>query len=256
MTTYLDAATATLPEVRAFAARCPFAIVPVGSTEQHGPHLPLNTDTLIAERLAFEIARRSVGLVLPAMPIGYAWVWRDIPGTVTLRFETYMRFVRDVAESLERWDIRAVFFISGHGSNPQPIKHAVRELIHDQLDMKVLFDVYAGIDQMLAEADSKPWHSHIHAEEIETSMMLDIAPQLVRMELAAADYPPIPADYGKSEMSMGNLLQSGVFGDPRSATAAKGARWIELAAERSAGLWLEFLSRHTLYQGGGPGTAS
>lgn len=249
MNPWLDAGKARLPEIRAFAERFPFAILPVGSTEQHGPHLPLNTDTLIAERIALETAKRSVGLVLPAMPVGYAWVWRDIPGTVTLRFETYMRFVRDVAESLERWGIKAVFLISGHGSNPQPIKHAVRELIHDQLGIKVLFNVYAGLDQMLAEADSERWQPEIHAEEIETSMILDIAPDLVRMDLAEADYPPLPADYAKSELSMGHIMRSGVFGDPRPATAEKGRRWIGIAAERSADLWLGYLARHHLYDG-------
>ena len=142
-----------------------------------------------------------------------------------------------------------VFLISGHGSNPQPIKHALRELIHGQLSIKVLYDVYAGIDQMLAEADSRRWHTEIHAEEIETSMMLAIAPELVRMELAAADYPPLPPDYGKSELSMGHLMRSGVFGDSRPATAEKGRRWIDLAAERSAKLWLDFLARHGLHYG-------
>ena len=246
---YLEASSATLPDIRDFAARCPFAILPVGSTEQHGPHLPLATDTMIAERIALETARRSLGLVLPAIPVGYAWVWRDVPGTLTLRFDTYMRCVRDVAESLERWGIKALFLISGHGSNPQPIKHAVRELIHDRLGIRVLYDVYAGIDQMLTEAESQRWHTEIHAEEIETSMMLAIAPALVRMELAEPDYPPVPPDYGKSELSMGHLMRSGVFGDPRQASAEKGRRWIEIAAARSAKLWLDYLARHGLYDG-------
>jgi creatinine amidohydrolase len=249
MNAFLEAGTARLPEIREFAARYPFAILPVGSTEQHGPHLPLDTDNRIAERIALETARRSVGLILPTVPLGYAWVWRDVPGTLTLRFDTYMRMVRDIAESLERWNIKAVFLLSGHGSNPQPIKHAVRELIHDQLGIKVLFDVYAGLDQMLKEADSKRWHTEIHAEEIETSMMLAIAPDLVRMDLAEADYPPVPADYAKSELSMGHLMRSGVFGDPGAATAEKGQRWLDLAAERSATLWLDFLKRHDLYDG-------
>ncbi len=248
MNKWLEAGKATLPEIRDFAAQYPFAILPVGSTEQHGAHLPLDTDNLIAERMALETGRRSVGLVLPTMPIGYAWVWRDVPGTLTLRFDTYMRFVRDIAESLERWGIKAVFLISGHGSNPQPIKHAVRELIHEQLGIRVLYDVYAGLDRMLAEADSKRWHTEIHAEEIETSLMLAIAPELVRMDLAEADYPPVPSDYAKSELSMGHIMRSGVFGDPRPATAEKGHRWIEYAAERSAALWLEYLARHGLYQ--------
>jgi creatinine amidohydrolase len=250
MTMWLDAGRATFPEIRDFATRCPFAIFPVGSTEQHGPHLPLNTDTLIAERMASETAKRSVGLVLPAMPVGYAWVWRDVPGTMTLGFETYMRVVSDVAESLERWGIKAVFLISGHGSNPQPIKHAVRELIHDRLGIKVLYDVYAGLDRMLAETESKRWHTEIHADEIETSIMLAIAPELVRMELAEADYPPVPSDYAKSELSMGQLMRSGVFGDPRPASAEKGRRWIAYAAERSAKLWLDYLARHGLYEEG------
>jgi creatinine amidohydrolase len=249
MTGWLEASKARLPEIRSFAKQYPFAIFPVGSTEQHGPHLPLATDTLIAERIALETAKRSVGLVLPAMPVGYAWVWRDIPGTMTLRFDTYMHFVRDIAESLDRWGIKAIYLISGHGSNPQPIKHALRELIHDHLGIRVLYDVYAGLEQMLAEADSKRWHTEIHAEEIETSMMLAIAPDLVRMDLADADYPPLPADYAKSELSMGNLMRSGVFGDPRAATAEKGLRWLELAADRSAKLWIEFLRRHHLYDG-------
>ena len=249
MNAFLEAGKARLPEIREFATRYPFAIFPVGSTEQHGPHLPLDTDTRIAERIAFETARRSVGLVLPSMPLGYAWVWRDIPGTLTPRFDTYMAMVRDIAESLERWGIKAIFLLSGHGSNPQPIKHAVRELIHDRLGIKVLFDVYAGLDQMLQESESRRWHTEIHAEEIETSMMLAIAPELVRMDLADADYPPVPADYAKSELSMGHIMQSGVFGDPRAATVEKGQRWLDLAAERSARLWLGFLTRHGLYHG-------
>jgi creatinine amidohydrolase len=246
---FLEARKAQLPEIREFIKAYPFAIFPVGSTEQHGPHLPLDTDNLIAERIAFETARRSVGLVLPTMPLGYAWVWRDIAGTLTLRFDTYMRMIRDVTESLERWGIKAIFLLSGHGSNPQPIKHALRELIHDHLGIKVLYDVYAGLDEMLKETDSKRWHTEIHAEEIETSMMLAIAPELVKMELAEADYPPVPADYARSELSMGHLMRSGVFGDPRPATADKGRRWIDLAAARSAKLWLGFLKRHDLYDG-------
>lgn len=248
-TAYLEAARARLPEIREFARQYPFAILPVGSTEQHGPHLPVNTDTLIAERMALEIARRSVGLVLPALPFGYAWVWRDVPATVTLRFDTYMAVVRDIAESLERWGIRAVYIVSGHGSNPQPIKHAIRELIHGKLGIKVLYGMYAGIGEMLAEAESRRWHDDIHAEEIETSLMLAIAPELVRMDLAAPDYPPVPADYGQSELAMGHFMRSGVFGDPTRATAEKGRRWIDLAAGRSAALWLGYLAERGLYPG-------
>src|SRR4029077_8658684 len=107
--------------------------------------------------------------------------------------------------------------------------------------IEVLFDVYAGLDQMLKESSSPRWHTEIHAEEIETSMILAIAPELVRMDLAEADSPPVPPDYARSELSMGHLMRSGVFGDPRAATAEKGRRWLDLPAERSAGLSLGVL---------------
>ena len=253
MTPYLLAGTATLPQVRDFTARYPFAILPVGSTEQHGPHLPLDTDNCIAERVAWETARRSVGLVLPTLTLGYAWAWQGVPGTLSLSFDTYRAVIRDVAESLDRWGIKGLFVLSGHGANPQVVKHAIREDIHGRFGIRVLNSFYGGLDTMLAEADSDRWHKDLHAEELETSMMLAIAPDTVRMDLAAADYPPVPTDYGASELSMGHLMRGGVFGDPTPATAEKGDRWLAIAGEQSAALWLSFLGRHRLYPDGTAG---
>ncbi|WP_306119871.1 MULTISPECIES: creatininase family protein [unclassified Roseitalea] len=247
MTTWIDARRATMDEIAAFARDFPFAILPVGSFEQHGPHLPLDTDNRIAEAMAIETARRSVGMVLPVLNVGYAWVWRGKPGIVTLRFDTYMAVIRDIAESLSGWGVKALFVLSAHGSNPQPVKHAIRELIHEKHDIAVLNSLYAGLKEMLAECDSEQWANDIHAEEIETALMLAIAPELVHMDRAAADYPPVPDDYGKSELSMGMFMRSGVFGDPTPATADKGRRWLELGGRRSAELWLGYLRRRGLY---------
>ena len=158
---WMDARYATLPEITEFAAKFPYAILPVGSFEQHGPHLPLDTDNIIAQHMAIETARHSVGLVLPCLSIGYAWVWRGKPGTLTLRFDTYMRVIRDVAESLEGWGIKALFVLSGHGSNPQPVKHAIRELIHEKHRIHVLNSLYLGQSEMLAEAEIKTWHERL-----------------------------------------------------------------------------------------------
>jgi creatinine amidohydrolase len=191
---FLEAGSATLPEIRAFVERVPYAILPVGSTEQHGPHLPISTDTLIAEAMALATARRSLGLVLPALPLGYAWVWRDVPASLTLGFDTYAAVIRDTVESLAWWGVKAVYVISGHGANPQVIKHALRERIHGRIDVKLLYGMYGGLPEMMAEAESPTWHGDLHAEEIETSLMQAIAPHLVRMDLAAADYQQVPAD--------------------------------------------------------------
>lgn len=246
MTDWLDARSATMEEVAAFAARRPFAILPMGSFEQHGPHLPLDTDNRLAEAMALATARQSTGLVLPVLNMGYAWVWQGKPGTLSLRFDTCMAVVRDLAESLDGWGIRALFVLSGHGANPQVVKQAIREHIHGRMGIKVLNSLYMGIPEMRAEAASPDWAGDFHAEEIETSLMLAVAPDLVRMDRAAADFPPVPPDYGRSELSMGHLMRSGVFGDPTPATAEKGRRWFDLGGRRSAELWLSFLRRHGL----------
>lgn len=244
--TFLVMGDATRPEIEAFVARFPVAIVPMGSTEQHGPHLPTATDTIIAEAIALRTAQRSMGLVLPAQPYGYAWVWKGVPASLTMNFDSYVRMIHDTAESLLSWGVKAIYFMSGHGANPQVIKHALRETIADKMDVQVLFGMYEGLRVMVAEADSDDWLGDLHAEEVETSLMLALAPELVQMDKAVRDYPEAPADYGKSELSMRHVMNTGVFGDATCATREKGKRWLELAADRSAALWLQFLERHGL----------
>ena len=243
---HLEMGKATRPEIEAFVARCPVAIVPMGSTEQHGPHLPTATDTIIAEAIALRTAARSKGLVLPAQPYGYAWVWKGVPASLTMNFDSYVKMVHDTAQSLASWGIKAIYFLSGHGANPQVIKHALRETISDKIDVKVLYGMYQGLGEMMAEADSDDWLGDLHADEIETSLMLALAPELVHMDLAVRDYPEAPSDYGKSEESMRHVMNTGVFGDATRATREKGERWLELAADRSAAFWINFLNRHDL----------
>jgi creatinine amidohydrolase len=243
---FLEMGKATRPDIEAFVARCPVAIVPLGSTEQHGPHLPTATDTIIAEAIALRTAQRSRGLVLPAQPLGYAWVWKGVPASLTMNFDSYVKMIHDTAESLASWGVKAIYFMSGHGANSQVVKHALRETISDKLDVKVLYGMYEGIREMVAEADSDDWHGDLHAEEIETSLMLALAPELVQMDKAVRDYPEAPADYGQSEESMRHVMNTGVFGDATRATPEKGARWLDLAADRSAAFWSGFLDRHDL----------
>lgn len=239
---WLDAADATLPEVRAFLEAHPYALLPVGATEQHGPHLPLATDTLLAERFVREIARRAGGLVLPSLPFGYSWTWRDVPGTLTLAFDTYLAVVHDLAASAQRSGVRALAIVSGHEANRQPIKYAIRERIADALGLPVIQLFYPGLQALLAEADSPAWKGGmLHAEEFETSLMLHHRPDLVRMEAAVRDYPEAPATFGLTVRTMGDLMGSGVFGDATVADAAKGARWLARTAEDAAALWTAFL---------------
>jgi creatinine amidohydrolase len=245
--TRLDAAEATLPEVRAFLASHPYALLHVGATEQHGPHLPLATDTLLAERFVREIARRAGGLVLPSLAFGYSWTWRDVPGTLTLAFDTYLSVMHDLAESAQRSGVRALAIVSGHEANRQPIKYAIRERIADALGLPVIQLFYPGLQALLADADSPAWTGGmLHAEEFETSLMLHHRPDLVRMEAAVRDYPDAPATFGLTVRTMGDLMGTGVFGDATVASVEKGARWLARTADAAAALWIGFLAMHDL----------
>ena len=168
-TNWLDAATATWPECHDFLKRHPFAILPMGATEQHGVHLPQNTDTILAETLAFHVAQRSSGLVLSALPIGYSWVWRDYAGALTLSFDTFRAVIKDIARSFKRNACRALLIITAHGANREPM--------------------------------------NFHAEEFETSLMLYLRPELGRMDRAVKEYPPDSMNYELSSLPMGVLSE-------------------------------------------------
>ena len=217
----------------------------MGATEQHGPHLPQNTDTLLAQAVAAEVARQTRGLLLPALALGYSWVWRDYPGTLSLSFDTLQEVVKDVARSLERGGCRALLILHGHGANTNPVKYALRELT-DELELRVLHVCYPHVEQLKEAVESEMWSGgNIHAEEVETSMMLHLYPELVRMERAVREYPEPAIEYDMSSLPMGALSRSGVFGDATVATAEKGARFEAMWVESSAALWTEFLGETT-----------
>lgn len=242
---YLDAAVATWEEAKAYLAQCPAAILPLGATEQHGPHLPQNTDTILAWEICRRVAERSAGYLLPPVPITYSWVWRNFPGSPWLRTETFAAVVRDIVLSLDRGGVRAMLIVTGHGANQAPLKYAVREL-SDQSRVAILHGPPYGIDEIARKMESRLWLGsyELHADELETSLMLALRPDLVRMDRAVSDYPPIPADYGHTVAGMGDLARTGVFGDATRASAEKGARWLEQIVEGQTRLWAEFLHRH------------
>ena len=178
---YIDAATTTWQQCRDFLQRYPFAILPLGATEQHGLHLPQNTDSLIAEAMALQVGKQSLGMILPTIPIGYSWVWRDYPGSLTLSFDTFRSLIKDIVLSLDRNGCRGLLILTTHGANPQPIKYSIRELI-DHSPIRILRVFYPNLSEIMVDADSPTWQpTNFHAEEFETSLMLHLHPHLVDM---------------------------------------------------------------------------
>lgn len=205
----------------------PVAILPLGATEQHGHHLPLGVDIMLAEGISRLVVEETGALLLPAVPFGYSWVWRDIPGTVSIQQHIVELVIKDVAHSVSRYGIELLALINGHDANNASMKYAAREL-QDELDMLINYFFYPGLTDLMAEyCDSPTWHGMIHACELETSLMLALYPEQVQMERAVADYPEKPSLYGKSTVSLGDLSKSGVYGDATRATADKGRQMLD-----------------------------
>jgi creatinine amidohydrolase len=211
-------------------------ILPLGSTEQHGPHLPVGTDNYLARELALRVARRVGGVILPVFPFGQVWSAARFPGTISLREETLVSLLCDVVESLARQGARTVALLSAHMGNLGPAQRAAR-LLKDRVDVHVLVFAYPRVREVSEGiTHSALWRESLfHAGEIETSLLLAVRPDVCRMDRAIRSYPEAPPDLEFGAHRWDEFNPSGVFGDATVATAGKGeallARWTAIIAE-------------------------
>lgn len=216
----------TRDEVQTAVGEFPVAILPLGATEQHGHHLPIGTDIFLAEGISRKLSEKTGAVLLPTLPFGYSWVWRDIPGTVSLQQHHVEAAIKDVAHSVARYGIKMLVLINGHDANNASMKYATRELA-DELDIPVIYLFYPNLNKIMEQhCESPTWHGMIHACEFETSLMLALKPELVDLSKAVREYPEQPRLYGKSSISLGDLSKSGVYGDATLATKEKGEKML------------------------------
>lgn len=234
----------TGPEIRAVAARPgALAVLPIGSLEQHGPHLPVITDTASASAAAIRGARLVADempvLVLPGLWTGMSEHHLPFGGTISLNFTELRGVLSGIVRSLRAIGFARLLVVNGHGGNVDPLAVAARELAHDYgLPVVACTPWYLTKAQIpeIAETAETP----AHACEGETSVMLAITPDLVRtdrLDDAVQQRPdPVPSFDGLSRFwSFSERAPvTGVRGDPRSATAAKGERFLDLQAEALA----------------------
>ncbi|HEU5138969.1 MAG TPA: creatininase family protein [Bacillales bacterium] len=229
----------TRDEVKEKIETFPVAILPLGATEQHGHHMPLGVDVFLAEGISRKLSERTGALMLPSMPFGYSWVWRDIPGTVSLQQDHVEDTIKDVAHSVSRYGVKLLIIVNGHDANKSSMKYAARELM-DELSMPVIYLFYPNLEQIMEQyCESPNWHGMIHACEFETSLMLALKPELVDMKKAVKEYPDKPNLYGLSTISLGDLSKSGVYGNATLATKEKGEKMLNRFVEEMEKLIFE-----------------
>lgn len=233
----------TRDQVADAAEEFPVAILPLGATEQHGHHLPLGVDIFLSEGISKRLSEKTGSLLLPAMPFGYSWVWRDIPGTVSLQQNHVEAVIKDVAHSVKRYGIKMLVLVNGHDANNASMKYAARELM-DELNIPVVYLFYPNLQDTIKEhCESPTWHGMIHACEFETSLMLALKPELVDMSKAVREYPKKPNLYGMSTISLGELSESGVYGDATLASKEKGEKMLDFFVLEMEKLLLEAYSQ-------------
>lgn len=216
----------TMPEFVAGLEKTRTVYIPIGSTEEHGPHLPLSTDTLQAVSVGRRLAERRCIFVAPAIPYGVCRSTCCHPGTLSITTQTLKALVRDVVVSLYRHGLRNFILLTGHagGTHNAALIDAGEELLDRFNDLKiaVLTEYQLASDEgrglIETEGDS-------HAGEIETSRMLHSHPHLVKGD-AEREFPRFPK--GILVRDKRKFWQGGVWGDPGKASAEKGLRIEEL----------------------------
>jgi creatinine amidohydrolase len=218
----------TWPEVaEAFEADVP-VIVPIGAaSKEHGHHLPMKTDWLLARALAEGIAARLPVLIAPIVPFGYYPVFRTYPGSQHLSADTFVRLLTELLEGLIDQGAKRIAIVNTGVSTEGPAGLATRGVL-ERRGIKI---GVADIRRLGRKADRLLKQQFGgHADERETSVLLAIAPDLVRIDLARPDYgkepPPgifaTPTTMQSTDAGAADYSETGAFGDPTLASAEKG----------------------------------
>jgi creatinine amidohydrolase len=236
------------PEVRRAVAEERVPVVPIGTLEDHGPHLPIDTDVTLVESICRAAVARLEGraVLLPAVVHGYSPHHMDFPGAVTIGWDTFCRYCTDVATSLVRHGFTRVLLVNGHGSNQNLVEMAARLAMVEHPESLVAASFYLSgpaSAEVIARVRESDRGGMAHACELETSLYLHVAPEAVDMSAAVDErgYPSSNAlwmDWSDGPLKLmpwwSSFSHSGVQGDATKASAEKGAVLFEAAVSEIA----------------------
>jgi creatinine amidohydrolase len=219
-------------------------ILPIGAVEEHGAHLPLNTDSLqpefITERVVSELREESIDiLIAPPIRYGICNATRNFAGTISLSFDTFRAFIQEVLEELGRHGVKHIVVLSGHAGRVHmaALRVAGEAVLEKYPDIKLMllsdYDIiYKYIDEKFPAWDG-------HAGSVETSRIMAIKPDLVKEEgeLSRVGLPPFMI-----LRSPEKYFPSGVMGDPTAASREQGVEWNDLVVDELKKLITNMLS--------------
>lgn len=233
------------PEMNEAISQQPVVILPTGSTEQHGRHLPLDVDLFLTESICHELGKRADGsvLVLPPIPYGLNLHHIDFPGTIHVEPEVFIAYCLNVTKSVAYHGFEKILLVNGHGSNYPLVDLIARRTTLETASLCAAIHYFAFATETFKSI--KDTEVVAHADEFETSLYLHLAPERVQMDKANAD-DDVRGTYVSSDSTSpyvrfndywSRWTDLGVHGDPRTATAEKGKVIFDAAV---AGL-LEFV---------------
>lgn len=245
------------PQVRDVVGEDRVCLIPAGTLEDHGPHLPIDTDT----RIASEICRRAAAalpddvVLLPPIIHGYTPHHMAFPGPITIGWETFVKHAVDIGTSLARHGFRRMLFLNGHGSNIPLMEMAARLVGLEHPGVLAASAFYLTSPAGLAAVErirTSERGGMGHACELETSIYLAIDPDAVRMDLAVKGGNALEGEHFWLDWTDGPLhlmpwwnalSPTGVHGDPTVATAEKGRALLDAAVEECVGYLRELRTK-------------
>jgi creatinine amidohydrolase/Fe(II)-dependent formamide hydrolase-like protein len=247
-------------DIRDYLTQNNMVIIPLGSTEQHGPHMPLGTDYYVATEASKAISARTGVIVAPVLLAGYSLYHSGFPGTLSLKPETMAQVLFESAQMLIKYGFRRFLFFSYHGGNRIPQETVISKINQETEAVAVAIGVGSPIQQSEDEGEFFDWHAGVE----ETSVMLYLKPELVKMDRAQKSivhFTPqmeelrelakndkelliiwnslfgVPEETKKGGSSK-DLTNNGIWSlsDPKTATAAKGEKLFLNMVERATKL--------------------
>jgi len=243
----------TWPEMKEIVKQQPVVVLPVGSVEDHGPHLPLDVDNFLIGAICEEAAKRLDGkmLLLPPIPYGFEEHHMDFPGTIDIAMEHLLHFVADVTRSVARHGFERILLADGHGSNMPILDLAARRTVLDTPALCAVF-IWPSLasDTIERLRESETPGGMAHACELETSVYLYLDPTRVQMDKARKEIGLPPSRFIWMDLMRGSPVitmdqwsrfsKSGVVGDPTLATREKGQKIFDAVVDALVDLVKDF----------------